>query len=118
MRRISETEREKIEELAEGRYRTWEWTYGTSPEMTLWNEACFVGGVFSLYLRAEHGVIQSFRLCGDFFEIRPVAELERLFAGVPLKEESLSTLLEDIDCGAYIEGFSNRDLRQLICAKI
>lgn len=111
---LIEKDIEYINELADKKYRTWEWTYGKSLSMKLWNEKKFDSGTFSLYMEVKKGIIQAFRLYGDFFEVRPVEELEANFIGISLSITEISKVMDRIDCLTYIKNFSNNELLNLI----
>lgn len=103
-----------INELANHKYRTWKWTYGTSPEMNLWNEIYFPFGTMSVYIEVREGIIKDFRICGDFFEGRPIKDLEDKFTEIPFSKNHIEKLFNSFDCSEYIKGSSNIKLMQLI----
>lgn len=111
---LTEKDIKYINDLADKKYRTWEWNYREPPDMKLWSEKKFASGTFSLYMEVKNGKIQDFHLYGDYFEIRPVEELERNFLGISLSITEISKVLNTIDCLMYIKNFSNDDLIDLI----
>ncbi len=112
-RGILAEERDEIEKLAEKKYRTWEWTYGASPEMDLWNEMKFESGMISLYVKIKDAVIEDICLQGDFFELKPVSELEGQFLGIPWRKETVAGKVQEIECEKYIRQLTSRDLQRL-----
>lgn len=114
VRELSVQDMQIINELADQKYRTWEWTYGLSPSMTLWNERRFSCGTVSVYLDVKNGLISQMRICGDYFEKNPVAELEQRFTNVPFLKDQVEAVLGSSNCLTYIKDFSNEELMQLL----
>lgn len=69
-------------------------------------------GTVELYLNMQNETVRDLRIRGDFFGVRPIAELETHLRGVTLGE--LSVRLSDIDVGAYIFGMNADDLGVLL----
>lgn len=56
-----------IEELAERKYRSWDWNWGNSPASSLSKKRRFSWGNLELRLQLSNGVIQDAAIYGDFF---------------------------------------------------
>ena len=83
MRRSIGQIREDLQQmdLAEERYRSWEWTYGNSPEFNVEKRQRFPGGEIDARLNVQQGVIRSVKFFGDFFaEVEPDGDAD---GGVP-----------------------------------
>lgn len=66
----------RAESLANEKYRTWAWNYGSSPQYQFNHTKRFAAGRVNLSLDIRHGLIEELKFTGDFFGSRPVAELE------------------------------------------
>ena len=56
-----------IEVLAETKYRSWEWNWGSSPASTLQKKRRFPWGSLEIHLALENGLITNAAIYGDFF---------------------------------------------------
>lgn len=70
-----------VEELANARYRREDWTWGASPAYDRVTTARFDGGNVTLCLALEEGVATRVGVYGDFFEKKPIAQLEEALTG-------------------------------------
>lgn len=56
-----------IEELAQSKFRSWDWNWGASPPSSLRKKQRFSWGSLELCLDIENGVIKNAAIYGDFF---------------------------------------------------
>lgn len=93
--RLTAEDRQRIEELAEQRYRCWVWTFGLPPHFNQKNEKKFAGGTIALFLDVDNqGVIRTCKIHGDFFAVNDIAELETAFIGERYKQEELAAVVD------------------------
>ena len=83
------------EELAERKYRSWDWTYGASPD---WR------------LDVRDGMVRDCRICGDFFAAADIAGLEERLRGVRCRSDALAGALNGV---AWQEYFSHCDPQRM-----
>jgi lipoate-protein ligase A len=102
---------QKIEKLVRGKYSTWEWNFGTSPDYSFKNEKKFTGGTVEVNLNVEKGIIKDIKIYGDFFGKYDVSEVENLLKGVKHSEEEIKKVLSNIDMNDY---FTNITVDNLI----
>ncbi|MFA7468766.1 MAG: lipoate--protein ligase [Desulfotomaculaceae bacterium] len=100
----------EVNKLVEARYSRWEWNFGSSPAFDYQKELTFAGGNLTLYFNIKRGLITECKFYGDFFEHRPVDELEGLLTGQRYKEANLLSLLEVADVSQYIRGLTSEQL--------
>lgn len=93
-----------IEELAERRYRSWDWNYGYSPAYNFTRTSRTPGGVLEVHLDVDKGVIRRARLFGDYFGLWSISELEELLQGCRHERSSLEKRLKQVPLEAYIKG--------------
>lgn len=92
---LSKTDLDKINELMETRYNTWEWNYGESPEFSIEKSNRYQGGKVEFKFNVKDGVISDMKIFGDFLGAKPLEELEELFIGTKYDEVSVREKLAD-----------------------
>jgi len=99
---LSDEDWSKIEELADRRYRSWDWNYGKSPAANFRNIRRFEGaGTLEVRFNLEKGRIRGAVFYGDFFGTRDAAELAGRFAGIPYDRGHAAEVLEEVDLTPY-----------------
>jgi lipoate-protein ligase A len=111
---LSEKDLETVNSLAEEKYRTWEWNYGSSPEFTEKKFSRFDGGKIEALLKVEKGIITNCRLYGDFFGNGNMEDIEKLITGIPYRKADLEKALEHIHLGHYFKGISRSEFLELM----
>ncbi len=92
---------EKIYELSESRYKSWDWNYGYSPKSNFSQSRRFDIGTIEVRLQIEKGRIEQAKIYGDFFGVSDVAEIEKRLIGVPYEKRSVAKVLEKIPLRRY-----------------
>ena len=92
------------EELAERKYRSWDWNYGASPAFTLQRRERFLWGLVDWRLDVRDGMVRDCRICGDFFAAADIAGLEERLRGVRCRSDALAGALNGV---AWQEYFSH-----------
>src|SRR5690625_6131415 len=64
---LTEEDWENVYQLAEERYRTWDWNYGKSPSFNIKESYKFDSGLLDLRLNVKKGIIENCTIYGDFF---------------------------------------------------
>lgn len=105
-------EKEKIQELAEGKYSNWEWNFGKSPALSATKKKRFPFGSVEIHYTAKGGYIEKIKLLGDFFAEGDVGELEKRLSGTRILMDELLGALENVD--SYIHGAAPLDIAALI----
>ena len=111
---FSADDRRRVEELANTKYRTWDWNYGESPPFNLQRTQRFPSGEVDVRLDVVDGIIKTVRVFGDFFSSREIADLERGLTGVRYRRDDLAGALRTADGGSFVRGVSESDLLSLI----
>jgi lipoate-protein ligase A len=108
---LSIDDREYVQALVSGKYESWDWNYGKSPQYNLANVIRSKAGTIELYLDVSSGVITNLRIFGDFFSSRDISELEEAFSGVPHTRENVRDILKEND---YRSFFGDVELQDLV----
>ena len=98
------------EELAERKYRSWDWNYGASPAFTLQRRERFPWGLVDWRLDVRDGIVRDCRICGDFFAAADIAGLEERLRGVRCRSDALAGALTGV---AWQEYFSHCDPQRM-----
>ena len=80
---LSEREQEEIRELADRKYRSWEWTFGRSPSFRYRRSFCIDGVQMSVDYSAKRGIIEKIGFAPER------GELEKALIGARLEPEEL-----------------------------
>lgn len=84
-----------VHQLAEERYRSWDWNYGRSPDFNVEKRQRFPAGEIDARLDIQQGVIRSVKFYGDFFaEVEPEA-LEQRLIGVRYERDAIIQALQN-----------------------
>ncbi len=111
---ITERDRLNIQRLADEKYQTWEWNYGSSPDYSLRRQQIFEFGIVDVRLAVENGQIADIGIFGDFFGMREISELKTMLTGLRHDREDISRALSKIRIGEYIVGMSDEQFCGLV----
>lgn len=78
---FSRSELAAVEQLAEEKYRSWQWNFGKSPAYSFKNSNRFDGGSLEVRANIEHGLIKDIRFYGDYMSRCPGDTLESALCG-------------------------------------
>ncbi|GAB1410716.1 lipoate--protein ligase [Desulfovibrionales bacterium] len=98
-------------QLVRERYGRWDWNFGASPQYGFSRALRTPGGMVEAHVDVRQGRIAAIRLHGDYFGIRPVAELEALLVGCMHEREALARVLGSQQLDAFMHGV---DLHSLL----
>lgn len=92
---------ERVNEIANERFRRWQWNYGESPKFQTARSNRFAGGKLEVNLNVVEGRIQDCRIYGDFFTHRDIGDISKALVGCPYKEEDIRKVLDAIHASDY-----------------
>jgi|YelNatPoosite2B6_FD.fasta_scaffold00009_220 lipoate-protein ligase A len=110
---LTDEDIEKINELVQNKYGTWEWNFGKSPKFNYKKEMRFDAGSVSVEINVVEGIIKDFKIYGDFFEESPVEELEYLFINKRFDIIEIRNIIKSIYISNYILNLKNEDFIKL-----
>lgn len=100
--RLSDDDRKAVRELADSRYRSWDWNYGLSPAFNMRQTKRVEGvGTFDVRLNVDKGEIRAVTIYGDFFGRGEVSEVTDKLIGVRYDRNAIDKALEDVDLTYY-----------------
>jgi lipoyltransferase and lipoate-protein ligase len=109
--RLTEQDWDNVRQIAEARYRTWEWNYGRSPKFNISNAHKFPSGIIDVRLDVMNGMLENIKIYGDFFGVGDVAELEDLLRGTRYEQSAITDKLRNVDLKHY---FGQLTLEQFV----
>ena len=118
--KISESRLEISESILEltSRNNSDEWIFprrDLASQYSLKKKKKYDYGIVEIYIEYKNSVIKNIKVCGDFFSLADISEIEEILKGKSI--EKIPSLLSNIDVGKYIFGMSSRDLIDLILDK-
>ena len=105
---------EAVHQLANERYRSWEWNYGNSPEFNVQKKQRFPGGEIDARLDVKQGIIKSIKFYGDFFAESDTEELEQLLVGVHYDRAEMAFILQGVTIERYFFGMDLQTFSKFI----
>ncbi len=85
-----------ITKLKNEKYSTWEWNFGYSPDYGMEKTFSANGGFIKINLNVSGGIIQKFKITGDFFNNNDVSGLEKSIPGTKHEEYELLRVLKSV----------------------
>lgn len=107
---FDEKDLEKIRELRDKKFSTWEWNFGYSPKYQFNKSLPFGEGLINLRMNVEKGIIRELKIDGDFISKKNIHTLEEMLTGIIHDPESLRLRLSGINVTEYITGLENEVL--------
>ncbi|MBE6581946.1 MAG: lipoate--protein ligase [Ruminococcaceae bacterium] len=113
-RRLELTDKDKseIKLLADEKYSSWEYVYGSSKALSKTVSARFDGGSIQISFDSENGVIKDARINGDFFADGEIALLEEALNGCRLSLNDLIAVIDNTGC--KIHGITSSEIAETI----
>lgn len=111
---LSEADLDNINTLMRDRYMSWEWNYGVSPEFNLKQGKRFEGGKVEVLVNVKQGSIQGIKFYGDFFGSGDLSEIEAALTGKRYDEETIRSVLAQLNIGNYFKGITLEELLSCI----
>ena len=99
---LSEEDHRLIEELAQLKYSTWDWNFGSSPE---YNFRKLVrtehSGTMEFCMNVRNGIILNTRIYGDYFSHSDPKEIEDVLADIPHTEDAIRKAISPFDISTF-----------------
>lgn len=104
----------KIKELAESRYRNWDWNFGKSPKCNIQQSKRFAAGSIDLRLDVNKGIIENVKIYGDFFGVGDVSDIEQLLIGNKFDQQEIEYKLNEVDFSHYFGNVTKEEFMSLL----
>lgn len=106
---FTEEDIKEINKIVKGRFETWEWNYGKSPQYGYENTVKYPGGVVEYNLNVEGGMIKEISIYGDFFGEKDIKDIETILVGCKHSMEELEKALNVFNFEEYMKNISRED---------
>lgn len=103
-----------VRELADGRFRTWDWIYGHSREADFSRSAVLPCGTVDVQTKTDRGLITEVSFSGDFMGDLPSGDLSAILKGVRLGYGPVLEALGSVDVGSFFYGARPDEIARLI----
>ncbi len=112
---LTQKDLNRVEEIRQQRYGTWEWNYGYSPEYHVTREQRVDGcGRVTVSMEIREGLITEMAFYGDYFGNGDTSDLALALTGCPARAEDLLERLRGTDVQYYINHLSAEQLADII----
>lgn len=106
---LRESQWKEVYDLANSKYRNWDWNYGRSPEFNIQKINRFDFGQIDARIDVKDGVIQNIKIYGDFLAHGDTLEIESKLINKKYKEEEMLESLADLDIKHHLGDISKED---------
>ncbi|WP_101843434.1 lipoate--protein ligase [Halobacillus sp. Marseille-P3879] len=113
--KLTEEDWTKIYQIADDRYRNWEWNYGKSPKFNIQQTKRIEGaGSYDIRLDVSKGYIRNVKIYGDFFGVGDISEVEERLIGVKYERASIAEAIENVEISHYLGKITKEDFLDMI----
>ena len=105
---------EAIETLKKDKYANWEWNYGKSPEYNFHKKHRCPGGSIEVMMTIRKGIIEDFKLYGDFFAITDTDSFEKSFIGKTHQYHELNEHMMQLTVKEIFMNISREDILEAL----
>lgn len=100
----------KAQQLAQEKYRLWQWNYGNSPAFNLENKVRLQDkGTVDVKIAVEQGIIKTIKIYGDFLGSQGTQTLERQLINQPYNYQTISQLINESEVKAIFGSNFTKD---------
>ena len=111
---LTEPELEEIRTLAEKRYRSWDWTWGRSPDYQVQRRGRFQGGSLDIRMNVHHGEISEIAFFGDYMATASQESLVNALRNVKLSCDELDAVFSSYDISSIFGGITKQEILSLM----
>ena len=111
---LTEAELKQARALAEEKYRSWDWTWGRSPDYAVQRRGRFPGGTLDVRMNVHRGAITDLVFYGDFMATASQKELAAALRGVRVERAELDAALSRFDLTPVFGGITKAEVLGLM----
>ena len=111
---LSEEELAQVEELAQSKYRSWDWTWGRTPPYTQRCRRRWPAGTLDILMQVRAGGIEHLVFQGDFLAVTDCTPLEDALRGVPCRPAEVAATLDRYDIPLMFGGITAEQIVKTI----
>jgi lipoate---protein ligase len=106
---------EKVMELSNSKYKTWQWNYGRSPEFNIRKINRFPFGQIDARIFVKDGIIKDIKFFGDFLGYGETEEIENKLKEIYYREDSIKNAINEFDLKYYFGDITHEEFTKFIC---
>ena len=110
---LDASQQEAIDRMADGKFRTWDWIYGKSPEAQFGTSRKFACGTVELSWSVRHGLLEDVHFGGDFLGNLSAEGLAARLNGIRFERDSILSALSQVRVSDYFDGLEAESLVEL-----
>ena len=107
---FNEKDIEGINNLADNKYRQWEWNFGDSPDYNFIKNRKLPMGNLEVRLMVKNGIIKDASIYGDFFGTRDVQEFIQKLVNVKHNKSDIENVVNGLNIRDYFFGAETEDI--------
>jgi len=104
----------RVHQISEDRYRTWEWNVGRSPRFNVQKNERYPVGKIDVRIDVDKGFIQNIKIYGDFLGKQEISDLETQLIGVRYDPDALAKILNSIEIEPFFGGLTREEFLALL----
>jgi len=106
---FSDEDVQKINELAETKYKTWEWNFGYSPKYNFQKKVKANGGNIEFNFDVKDGIIEKAKIFGDYFSLHETSVIEKILINQQHDKAAISHCLKNVAIEQYFKNVSKEE---------
>lgn len=107
---LSEEELAEVRNLAETKYRSWDWVYGRSPEYDVHSKRWWDAGMLEVYISVKKEHIENIKFYGDFLAVMPLSEVSEALKGCLYQKEEVRRVISEFPLKEMFGGISEDEI--------
>ena len=111
---LTDEELAQAHTLADEKYRSWDWTWGRSPDYEVRRRGRFPGGTLEVRMNVHRGVITDLVFYGDFMATASQEDLTAALRGVRVERAELGAALSRFDLAPVFGGITKAEVLGLM----
>lgn len=110
---LTDDEIAKVKEMAK-KYESKDWIYKKQPPHTKTLKKRIKGGLIEVMIDLHDGLIENFKILGDFFDTNPLETFEKNFIGKEFTKKTIDQIFEDNDIDDYILDIDKNEFKSFL----
>jgi lipoate---protein ligase len=100
---------EKINQLVQTKYNTWDWNFGYSPRYNFFRRIKANGGNIEFNLEVKDGIIEKVKIFGDYFSKNETSDVEQLLTGLRHQRDVIASKLMEVKLEDYFKNVTREE---------
>jgi lipoate-protein ligase A len=110
---LTDEEIAKVKEMAK-KYESKDWIYKKQPPHTKLLKKRIKGGLIEVMIDLHDGLIENFKILGDYFDTNPLDTFEKNFIGKEFTKKTIDQIFENNDIDDYILDIDKNEFKSFL----